>query len=470
MKKNHKIINEELSRLSEIMGIKFKPLISEQLSEFLEKIGGKSDDVIEKLEASGAKNADELVQKFREIAEKGAETMTTKESEFMTELFTKLFPSEMKAAAEEGFMFLQTKLESKPGLFEKIKGFIGNQSKSTEEVITALEDRGIVPDVISREEALAMREYSMTTEKGVERSYEKIGEPKASDVSTKAAEETGTKGAEEVMASTADDAINIGSIIDDVVRENQSANAGKFIFNEKALLAQLEIKGIKGSKARKIVNLLKKANLKTPAEMRQALADAVRTALKKEGATDAQITKVTDRITNIKDFMFENLGFAGMALWWIGIDLLISSTVQFLMWATTLDKTFPTVYAIFQFLGFRFGASIKTIRQSVEKFRSEVDDESETTTTTTTAAPGGTTTTTTAAPSTGEVSAELKAEIKRNIYDKSGNKMNYGSTWDKMIFSNYNSTNNTVDYRCTINGQDYNGTLKKSSDGKWVDQ
>jgi hypothetical protein len=462
MKKNHKIINEELSRLSEIMGIQFKPLISEQVTEFLEKTGTSLDDVLEKLRATGVRNADELAEKMSEIASKGAESLTTKESEFITQIFNKLFPSEMKATAEEGFMFLQSKLESKPGLYDKIKGFISNSNKSTEEVITALEDRGIVPDLISREEALAMREYGLTVEKGVERDLEQIGKPTSSEI--------GEKIGDELSVNSTEEANEIGNIIQNAVRENESKNNGKFVFNKKEILAQLELNGVKGSKARKIVRLMEKANLTTPAEMKTALAQAVRTSLKKEGATDAQITKITDRISNIKDFMFENLGFAGKALWWIGIDLLISSTVQFLMWATTLDTVFPTVYAIFQFLGFRVGASIKTIKQSVEKFRGEVNDEPSTTTTTTQSSGGATTTTTTQSPGgvVNPVPQDVTDDIRRNLRqkDSNGRDLKFSqSQLDKLKFTDYDSANKTVKYDYD-NGSS-TGTIKKESDGFW---
>jgi hypothetical protein len=170
----------------------------------------------------------------------------------------------------------------------------------------------------------------------------------------------------DMINNTAEEATEETDIIkgmSDILDNLDKGNDGKYVIDKKRITALLESKGVTGSKAKKIISIIERASVKSDAEMLKVFEDSVTTILKKEGASPEIISKFLTKFDAAKE-AFGRLGFAGKVTFWIATDLIVANTVQGLMYMTALDQTFPTVYGIFQILGFHLAPGINTIRQS----------------------------------------------------------------------------------------------------------
>lgn len=179
--KSSKIINEEIQRLSELMKVKFKPILLEAdvitkgiealgklFTGEAEKAGVKVTDetltrAVEELEAKIGSKADEIFSKLDELTTKSLEEMSSQEVDFMMTVARKLFGQEFEQTAGAVQAAITKIMETNPTSRTSLMQLLGNSKLTIDECKEILK---IVPELadagITAENLKLLNEYRLS--------------------------------------------------------------------------------------------------------------------------------------------------------------------------------------------------------------------------------------------------------------------------------------------------------------------
>ena len=343
---NKKVILEEIIRINEIMGINSPKLLIEQPMGFLEKwlereSGGlvkSAEDIENAMIAKGV--GQDIVDIVKDLSKKTILTDTEKMT--VSKLVRSIFPELVEKSIDE----IEAKLKLSDAVgFDLLMQSIKSKRVTDTQITTVLRNNFGINN-IDEEFVKIWRDHV----NNVSTDLEKIGETVGRDINDELS-----------------NAIQDG--IDDAQSKGVIDEAGNIVKKEQ-LKARLKIHGVPDDKIDYIINTIIKAAPKTESELISLLKTSVATALKNENIKQPVIDKIINRLDKTKE-VFYKLGPSGKVLFIILCDLLVSSSVQAIMYVSTLDKTFPSIYGLFQIMGFRVGAGIKTWKEAIENARKE---------------------------------------------------------------------------------------------------